>query len=350
MHLDARKLDDGTVLETEICVVGSGPAGITVARGLEASGSDVLVLESGGRRRERHMQKLNVGEVVGGSYGPLESTRHRQMGGTANVWNTPVQGMAGAKYAPLDAWDFMGHPDRPLTEWPIGASHMEPYYVRAQQVCGLGPFLYEGSAWATTGRPCLGMEGGLATRVYQFGRARIFTRDHLADLEKSPRVRLCFHATVRELETDPDGGRVASALVATRRGRGFTVRARWFVLASGGVENARLLLLSGRRTKTRTGGREGLGNRSGWVGRCFMEHPRDYSLTLTPYGPRLFSEARFFDPHQARDGTVIGGRLGLKDQVVLGDDWPRGVSRGVWVVPHGNSGTLARRVPARGES
>jgi hypothetical protein len=69
------------------------------------------------------------------------------------------------------------------------------------------------------------------------------------------------------------------------------------VLAGGAVENARLLLASG------------LG--SAWVGRCFMEHPRDSALVLRPRSSRLYRDVAFYDLHVARDGTAVVGRLAL---------------------------------------
>jgi choline dehydrogenase-like flavoprotein len=88
------------------------------------------------------------------------------------------------------------------------------------------------------------------------------------------------------------------------------VQARIFVLAAGAIENARVLLASGEI------GGVIPGNRYEWVGRCFMEHPRDHALTLVPRSPELFREAAFYDAHHAPDGTIIGGRLALRESVI----------------------------------
>jgi choline dehydrogenase-like flavoprotein len=81
-----------------------------------------------------------------------------------------------------------------------------------------------------------------------------------------------------------------------------------------------------------------------------MEHPRDRALSLQPYSPRLFSEARFYDPDLAKDGTLICGRVGLSEGAVLTEGLPnasvtllpkvrersRLVDRvvGLWLCPH----------------
>jgi choline dehydrogenase-like flavoprotein len=97
-------------------------------------------------------------------------------------------------------------------------------------------------------------------------------------------------------------------------GRAVRVRARFVVLACGAIENARLLLLSG--------GMDAPGNRHGWVGRCFMEHPRDASMTLRPRSAQAFHDLAFFDAHTAADGTVVGGRFALSDAVLRRDGLP----------------------------
>jgi choline dehydrogenase-like flavoprotein len=322
MLVDARSLTDGTRLEADVCVVGSGPAGLTLARELLGQGRDVLLLESGGKTRGRWAQELNSGEVVGDLYAGLRETRHRQVGGVANIWNTPVQGGRGAKYVPLDPWDLSDRPNDPLPGWPFEFEHLVPFYRRAQEVCGLGPFSYGAGEWTSPERPEIPLEADLSTRVYQFGHGKRFTRDFPAQLRESPGARLLYNATVCHLEADARAERVFCIEGAGSLGRSFRVEARTFVLAAGGIENARLLLLSSRDRDVGASGGTGFGNQHGWVGRCFMEHPRDHALTLQPYSRRLFSDATFFDPFQAPDGTVVGGRIGLSERAVLHDGLP----------------------------
>ena len=322
MHVDARRFENGAIVETDICIVGAGPAGITLARELLELGQRLLILESGGTKANRRAQELNAGEVLGDSYAGLRQTRHRQVGGAANIWNTPVQRGIGAKYVPLDPWDFVQPPDPSPTGWPFDLHHLEPFYRRAQEVCGLGPFAYRGEDWKTADRPGVSLDPHFSTKVYQFGPGGLFTRDFVARLRESPRVQVCYHATVAGLEMEGRSCRVVAARVLTPGGDGFRVRAKRFVLAAGGIENARILLLSADDGGSSRGEFEGLANQHGWVGRCFMEHPRDFTLTLQPYSPRLYAEVAFFDPHEAPDGTIVGGRIGLSEGTVLNQGFP----------------------------
>jgi choline dehydrogenase-like flavoprotein len=114
---------------------------------------------------------------------------------------------------------------------------------------------------------------------------------------------------VVEFETDKTGQRVTEARVACLNGTHFSVRAKRFVLATGGIENARLLLLSNR------GHPNGLGNRHDLVGRFFMEHPALFSCDFVPSDPALFDRMGFYDVHPA-NGAMIGGRLALTEALM----------------------------------
>jgi choline dehydrogenase-like flavoprotein len=92
---------------------------------------------------------------------------------------------------------------------------------------------------------------------------------------------------------------------ACTTGRALRVRARAFVLAAGGIENARLLLLANHL--------HGLGDESGLVGRCFMEHPRDVACRLVPADPELFDRCGLYDMHRGTGGIVMG-RLMFTDE------------------------------------
>jgi len=148
MELDARQLGEHSTLDTDICIVGAGPAGLVLAGELAGSHSDVIVLESGGDRSEAEILELNDGDVSGDVYAGLGATRHRQVGGTAQLWNSEISGTVSAKYAPLDAPDFDQRPGREYSGWPFSLAELRADYESAQRICGLGPFSYDGAAWA----------------------------------------------------------------------------------------------------------------------------------------------------------------------------------------------------------
>jgi choline dehydrogenase-like flavoprotein len=289
----------------DVCVVGSGPAGLTAALELGAAGRTVVLLESGTFAPSTRVQELNEGVCEGEPYEGLRATRHRQVGGTPNIWDVEVGGKRGAKYVPLSARD--------MADWPIGRDDLDPYYREAQELCGLGPFDYGAERWAAEGRRPFDPAGtGLTSGVYHFGDAGRFTRvlpDRVRCMET---VRLMPGATVVELLAEAGGRAVRGVRAVGPAGERHVVEARRIVLACGAVENARLLLLAG----------PGDGSGSRWVGRGFMEHARDFSLVLVPVSPGIFARSAFYDVHEPEEGIRVGGRLAVAEDALEALDLP----------------------------
>lgn len=311
MEADSHRLRPGDAIAAGLCIVGAGPAGLVLAHALADSTDGVIVLESGGRDFDRRAQALNEAQVLGSAYGDLLQTRQRQLGGTANAWNSEVDGEIAAKFLPLDPIDFAERPGVPLSGWPFGRGELDRWYERAHELCGLGPFDYRAHACRSPDCEPLRLDGPLLTTgIYRFGTDTTFVRRIPQALVAAPNATLLLHATVLDLAVDVRTGRLTSARVARADGSVFEVRAERFVLAAGAIENARLLLAS-------TGaGSEGIGNRHGWVGRCFMEHPRDFSLRLVPTHDDWFDAMGFYDQHRTPDGSTILGRLALREDAM----------------------------------
>ena len=73
--IDGRSIPDGERVETDLCIIGCGPAGITVAREVASAGVRVTVLESGGRGQDPSVDRQGAGESVGHPYVGMERTR-----------------------------------------------------------------------------------------------------------------------------------------------------------------------------------------------------------------------------------------------------------------------------------
>ncbi len=260
MLLDARNVPNGTTIEADVCVVGAGAAGITIARELIGHRVEVCLLESGGLEPDDVTNALSAGEVVGLPYYELDDTRARYFGGATNKW--------AGWCRPLDASDFESRAWVPHSGWPFDRKTIEPYYRLAQAVCQIPTFSYEAAEWVDV-LPELyrvPLEGtGVATAVWQASPPTRFGDVYRQELDRAINVRVYLRGTAVELETDDTAQAVTRVRVARLGGSEFFIRARRYVLTLGAIESARLLLSSNRP--------EGLGNQHDNVGRYFLEHP-----------------------------------------------------------------------------
>ena len=135
MFKDARQIASGEKLEAEICIIGAGAAGITIAKSLENLDARVLLLESGGEEFENATFELTRALNVGRPYPILPGSRLRYFGGTTNHW--------GGHCAPMRSINFEPSPWIPYSGWPFGRADLEPYYRRAHDIIDLGPFRYD---------------------------------------------------------------------------------------------------------------------------------------------------------------------------------------------------------------
>jgi choline dehydrogenase-like flavoprotein len=292
-------------LRFDVCIVGSGPAGITLAREVSESGLRVCLLECGGRESVEEAQKLNDGAVDspdGYRQTALEEGRHRQFGGTANLWNHKSRGASDRhiRYVQLDEIDFERRDWIPESGWPFSRRELQPFYERAQQVCGIGKFAQR--AWAgengtKSSRPWQTEE--IESIISQFGSSKIFLEQYYQELIRDERITVVLRAVLLQLQMDPLSRAITSAEACAPNGRKFRIRARAFVIAAGGLENARVLLL---QEALQPGG---LGNQHDMVGRCFMDHPQIRLGTLIPSSSAIFGQSRFYDQHPIEGQDVI---------------------------------------------
>jgi len=257
--IDARSLTDRTHLKTDLCIIGAGAAGITLARALRHLPVQICVLESGGLGYEPTTQALYEGENVGVGYWPLSAARVRFFGGTTNHW--------GGVCLPLEVDDFEAREWVADSGWPFTREHLLPWYRRAQSLFDIGPYAYGAEEWLPGHERPLPVDAArVLTEVVQVSAARFGTR-YRNELRAADNLRIFLHANVLEIETDAVGTQVSRVRAACLGGPHFTVSARIYVMALGGIENARLLLLSQGANPS------GLGNGHDLVGRYFSDHP-----------------------------------------------------------------------------
>ena len=263
MIADLDELDAAELPEYDLCIIGSGPAGATVAAELAGSGLALCVLESGRLRITRHGDQLKRVESAGIHI--KDYSRERVLGGASTTW-------AGLS-SPLDEIDLAPRPWLRHSGWPIGGDDLFHYYAQAAERYRFPPADFFGE----NGFGALRGEGGLCPeweaieeKVFlACAEPQNFARDVRGIYERGE-VDLYLDASVLRLEGRSGGGRVRAAVVRSRGGGERRLRARVFVVAAGGIENARLLLSSRDLCPA------GLGNEHDQVGRYFMNHPKNF--------------------------------------------------------------------------
>lgn len=256
----------------DVCVIGSGPAGLTIARELSGTSLRVTILESGGMERQEAVDALNDIESVGWPRVTDQwLVRNRVVGGSSSTWY--------ARCAPFDDIDMEQRDWVPYSGWPIAIGDLAPFIDRSAKHLGLGAGngVSDDRIWQLTGHPR--MRTGpdpdpdkLLPMFWQYGRDPVNHYDQtrfghfVAGL--GPNITLVTNATVVRVNVTESASAVTSVEFAAVDGRRWMLPTATIVVCAGGIENARLLLLSDDVTPW------GLGNDHDLVGRFLMDHLR----------------------------------------------------------------------------
>lgn len=288
MRSDASELT-GPPAPADVCIVGSGAAGLTLAARCATLGLDVLVLEAGGEHAEPAVQDAYRGTVVDPRvHWPLDTYRVRALAGTTSLW--------GGRSIPFDPIDFEPRDWVAHSGWPIPYAEVARFYPAAMEAAEAGAFDHTPSAPIVPG-----LDGEwLHTTIERFSRPTNFWTRYGEQLTRAANVRVVTHAPVTAVRLTHDGHSVDHLEVTTPAGVTWPVRAKTYVLAAGGLETARLLLASDDVLP------DGPGNAGGWLGRGYMCH-----LAAT-FGVAHFTgpaKSIGFDYERDADGVYIRRRL-----------------------------------------
>lgn len=289
-------------IDTDICIVGGGAAGIAIAKSFVNSNINVILLESGTHSYNDETQELyefeNVGHPVRSQMGYI--SRNRYLGGSTNTW--------AGRCAPMDKSDFERRDWVPHSGWPINRQDLDSYYDKAANFLRLpsSHFFFNG-AWRKfllkTSNRFLN-DDKLDPIVFLLAKKPINVRKAYAqELKKTGNIKVYLNANVTELVTDVEETEITKVNVATLRGTKFIIRAKNYILSCGGWENARLLLASNKVNSA------GVGNIHDNVGRYYAEHPKILGSKLILSSKTLRSPIMFWPRKISRDGSV---RIGIK--------------------------------------
>jgi choline dehydrogenase-like flavoprotein len=230
----------------DVCIVGTGAAGITLALILAKSGHGVFLAEAGGLGFSDESQEFFRGEVEGDDYFELSTARLRCLGGTTNHW--------GGQCRALGEVDFTAKAGFPLTQWPIRKSDVDPFLPETRKILELEEF-----------PPDMPLDENISRVHFRYSPPVRFGEKYLEDLRSSVAIDACYDCMATDI--DFADGRVSNMQFRNIGGSSIRIEADVFVLACGGIENSRLLLAWNRRYNN------AVGNERDLVGRYWMDHP-----------------------------------------------------------------------------
>jgi choline dehydrogenase-like flavoprotein len=235
----------------DVIIVGSGPAGVSVAKQLEARGKTSIILETGLNEYDPDVHDQYSAVSADGHFAENYWKNHwaRAFGGTSVFW--------GGWCAPLT--------QRNLAKWPISAEDLAPYYALAANL------LDRSKDFLTYDAPSI---SGFVLRPFSLGDPLRIADDYLADFTKNEKIHVALKANVTELFANTERNRITGLRVFNPDSGHQEIILREqqkLVLAAGGMGNAQILLSS------RSKGDIAIGNETDQVGRYLMEHPHFYN-------------------------------------------------------------------------
>ena len=261
-------------VRADVCIVGAGAAGITLARALSGSGLSICLVESGGLKSDPQVEALNEGESCGHVVEFTEG-RARGLGGTTTKWT--------GRCTPFDPEDLEPRDWLPSALWPIPYDEVARYHQSAQIYCGF-PWRWSPDARVIARLSPPPVPRFAASRVSPFvwryaprgaRRYQDWGKRFRRPLRTAHDTRVMLNATLTEFHVssdDPD--RIDAITVRALSGAAARVSARVFVLCCGGVEYPALLLEGKRATGA------AFGDSGDQVGRCFQQHVRGVIATV----------------------------------------------------------------------
>lgn len=305
--IDAHKLPPDSTINTDVCIVGAGPAGITLATELADTNSRICLLESGGLSWATSVEATSVAEQLELPV-DLSKFKYQRVGGGSNEWGRRFRAL------PMDPIAFQPRPWIPHSGWPFGFDALKSHFSQACDLLQLLPMDdYGGHSYLADFLPAFNNDE-LRTALFQLSRPIRFGRDVRSILGGQDNLQLVYRARVLEIVEERSVQAVQCVRIVAPSGNTHNVVAKFFVLACGGLENPRLLLASKGKSQT------GIGNEYDLVGRYYMQHPKGrcgfalvkrskalptlYTRGLMNQRVRVGAFIRFSDAAQEREGLL----------------------------------------------
>lgn len=311
MHIDARQLDNQSVIEGDICIIGAGAAGISMALDLENTHHKVILLEGGGLEYDDRVQELYNGKLTGHPYYPMKASRLHYFGGSTGHW--------GGMCSIFDEIDFEKRDWVENSGWPITLKDIAAFYPKAHEILDLGAFEWGTEYWLRQNSAFKLLplnEDIIWNKLWHFSPPTRFGTKYRDAVLNAKNIHLYTYANVVDITATENVNAIKQVTVKNYAGKEHTVKAKRFVLACCSIQNARILLSCNKQAPN------GLGNDNDLVGRYFMEHVEIKSgeMWLNHTDPLLFyrmddkTKIRCelaISPQKQRELKVLNGSVSL---------------------------------------
>ena len=262
-------------LTTDICIIGGGAAGISMALYLSGRGLNILLLESGFFKEDKKTQDLYNGEVADEKlHSPPDKYRLRMLGGSTAIW--------GGRCMPFDPIDFEKRDYLPGSGWPISYDDLAPYFEVANRFLEAGEYAYDADkVFDPIKQPMFkGFKSDvlLTNNMERFSCPTNVGSRYRRRLELAKDIEVILGANCTGIRLNSNADHVSDLEISSLDNRQYHVTAKHIVLATGGIEVARLLLASNDICKN------GIGNQFDLVGRYYQCHIAGNLGKLTIYG------------------------------------------------------------------
>lgn len=243
-------------LKADVCICGAGPAGITLALQLARNNVKVILIEGGDLRFSQQSQELYEGTSTGLPHHAPTFDRLRFFGGASNHW--------GGHCGTLDSQDFKEWEFHSLSGWPINKEVLDPYVAVTKKIVD----------WDTTLENAASKDGLPHTSryfkswsVWQTPGTR-FGEKYLEEIKSSLNITCVLNLNLLDIILNDEKRVVTHIVTATHDNvqQKIEVRAKYFALCLGGLENPRALLNANHQIDA------GIGNGNDLVGRFYMSH------------------------------------------------------------------------------
>ena len=181
-------------LQADVCIIGSGAAGLALASEFLGTRWRVVVLESGDMQRTDAADAMNITHSTGIPHTGGSEGRARVFGGTTTAW--------GGQLIPLRDSELRARPWVPHSGWPLTSEDLAPFYRRAERLLGVEGPPYDGTTWDTLGMHSPAFDDKLI--ISRFSQWAPLTRRNLAvllrkSLESSHNIDVLLGATLTKI-------------------------------------------------------------------------------------------------------------------------------------------------------